>query len=74
MNLTARRHSTLIPYLVYVLSDEIPAPANVVAKANLKTGEVWRTTHIGTKPAMKDIRHAVGGCSRGAPVRSASDR
>ncbi len=59
MSLTARRHSTLIPYLVYVLSDEIPAPANVVAKANLKTGDVWRTKHTGPKPRMKDIRRAV---------------
>jgi hypothetical protein len=61
MNLTARKHSTLIPCLVYVLSDEIPAPANVVAKANLKTGQVWRTKHAGPKPAMKDIREAVAG-------------
>jgi hypothetical protein len=59
MKLRTKRHSTLIPYLVYVLSDEIPAPANVVAKANLKTGEVWRTKHSGSKPAMKDIRRAV---------------
>jgi hypothetical protein len=59
MTLTARRHSTLIPYVVYVLSDEIPAPANVVAKANLKTGQVWRTKHDGPKPAMKDVRQAV---------------
>jgi hypothetical protein len=59
MSLSARRHSTVIPYLVYVLSDGIPAPANVVAKANLKTGEVWRTKHVGPKPPMKDIRRAV---------------
>jgi hypothetical protein len=59
MRLTARKHSTLIPYLVLIMSDEIPAPANVVAKANLNTGQVWRTRHSGPKPAMRDIRRAV---------------
>jgi hypothetical protein len=58
--LTAHRpHPTTIPELIYVTSDEIPAPNNVVAKHNTKAGETWRTSHAGAKPALAEIRSVV---------------
>ena len=57
--LTAKRHSNHVPHLIVVLSDEITAPGNVVAKHNTITGETHRTKHVGAKPNLSDIRAAI---------------
>ena len=56
--LKAKPHS-LVPYLIYVTSDEIPAPNNVVAKHNTKVGQTWRTNHAGPRPTLAAIREAI---------------
>lgn len=59
MTLTAKRHWAT-PDLVYVTTDALtPEQGNVVAKANLKHGEVWRTKHAGPKPPLAAIHEAV---------------
>ena len=54
-----RPYPSSVPELVYVVSDALAAPCNVVAKHNVLVGQTWRTKHAGERPSLASIREAI---------------
>lgn len=59
MTLTAYSPFPTIPELVYIVDPALPKDVCVIAKANTKHGELWRTKHGGPNRPMKELRAAL---------------